>query len=361
MGSLHGTVTLPALPTRSEVETLLRSILPLDATGHQTSYAVMSSVVWVALYTGAIGRARYIRPTMVCWMRDEIAQDQSTITRNRYWSAASRSSRKLREAFPAEVAHDPWYADNTREVIRDDILRYALWSVGAVLRDESVPTTSPQPVWTLESEFAALFQPSLTGAELDPLIRDWQTSHLSEVVYGRLRLVQARHTSLHEIQAVLPSGACRSLGAGLSSQIVKGVVEKLLPLLLQQPRVLAISESRSHILPEDARRLSELGLVLRSDLVLPDIVATDLNDKSLWLIEVVATDGLIDELRRSDLTNWVTGCGWDPAKTKFATAFVSRTAQSFRKNVARLAHNSVVWFLDEPQLLLRLNSIGSAD
>ncbi len=61
---------------------------------------------------------------------------------------AAKSDRTDREAYAtsvlkknAPVTGKRWYADNTRELIRDETLRDGLVSVGAMSRREDLPTT----------------------------------------------------------------------------------------------------------------------------------------------------------------------------------------------------------------------------
>jgi hypothetical protein len=62
-----------------------------------------------------------------------------------------------------QVPGTRWYADNTREPIRDETLRDGLVAVGAVVRREDLPTTSGAPRYALKLDFAALFDPIIEG------------------------------------------------------------------------------------------------------------------------------------------------------------------------------------------------------
>jgi hypothetical protein len=52
---------------------------------------------------------------------------------------------------------------NTRESIRDDTIRTGLAANGVVVEREGLATTSPEPRYALRTNFAALFDPTLTG------------------------------------------------------------------------------------------------------------------------------------------------------------------------------------------------------
>ncbi len=155
----------------------------------------------------------------------------------------------------------------------------------------------------------------------------------------------------------LPGGASRSLAAGGSSLILKGVIEALAPRLLEQPSVLIISESREHVDVIDARLLRRLGIGVDAARLLPDALLFDAGPGSFWLVEAVYTAGAIDEARKAALIEWVSAQNLDPDTCRFLSAFVSRTAQPFRQLVAALAWGTHVWFLDEPQHVMRLEDL----
>jgi hypothetical protein len=73
-----------------------------------------------------------------------------------------------------QVAGKRWYADNTREPIRDETLRDGLMTVGAVHQRQDLPTTSSAPRYFLKTDFAALFDPSLKGIALESAIQNFK-------------------------------------------------------------------------------------------------------------------------------------------------------------------------------------------
>lgn len=72
-----------------------------------------------------------------------------------------------------------WYQDNSRETIRDDVIRETLVPLGAVIVDPNVAITANKPRYVLSGGFAALFDPKLQGAELETAITSWRDSALS--------------------------------------------------------------------------------------------------------------------------------------------------------------------------------------
>jgi hypothetical protein len=110
-------------------------------------------VLYVMLYIGAVeGEDRWLGPKHVYGMSDRQADRKTEIDRLAYganaWKAGYTSRGK------------PWYADTTREPIRDETLRDGLVRVGAAVLRPDVPTTSSYPRYALQREFAGLLQPN---------------------------------------------------------------------------------------------------------------------------------------------------------------------------------------------------------
>jgi hypothetical protein len=61
---------------------------------------------------------------------------------------------------------DRWYKENSRE-LRDKVITKGLLAVGAMLERAGLPVTSSVPRCALAVDFAALFDPSLTGAAFE--------------------------------------------------------------------------------------------------------------------------------------------------------------------------------------------------
>lgn len=91
--------------------------------------------------------------------------------------------------------------------------------------------------------------------------------------------------------------------------------------------------------------------------LLPDALLFDAGPGAFWLVEAVYTAGAIDEARKAALIEWATAQNLDPDACRFLSAFVSRTAQPFRQLVAALAWRTHVWFLDEPEHVMRLEDL----
>ena len=80
-----------------------------------------------------------------------------------------------------------WYADNTREPIRDETLKEGLVQVGAAVVRRGIPTTSSLGRYALQADFTGLFDPDLTGGALEMAIAEWQAANLSGSALARIR------------------------------------------------------------------------------------------------------------------------------------------------------------------------------
>jgi hypothetical protein len=320
-----------------------------------------ASAVFVCLYVGAIENERKVRPSMVLWMCDEAARRTAEDERRHWYEAALRGKRELAELLAGwGLSHRPWYADNTREPLRDETFR-AWGRFGAILRDETVPTTSAKPQWALAAEFAELFDPTLRGTDLTERIDDWQDDHLGAVGRTRIALTRQLAGADERVIVELPGGLKRTLAPGGSSLILKGVIEELAPRLLEQPTVLFISESRQHLDVVDARLLQELGITADVARLLPDALLFDAGKGLFWFVEAVLTDGAIDEGRRSALEEWANDQQIPTDRCRYVTAFVGRTAGPFRRLVSSLAWGTYAWFLDEPDKILHFEDFPEHD
>ena len=320
--------------------------------------ALAAAGVFVCLYVESVGGDNPIRPTMVLWMCDESAARTDPESRRAWYEAARRGKRDLEQLLTRwGIRHRPWYADNTREPLRDETFR-AWATYGAIIRDETVQTTSPRPQWSLAVDFAALFDPDLTGDDLAELVDDWRDDHLGAVGRARVALAEQLAGPGEQVVVQFPRGAgTRTLAPGPSSLILKGVVEQLAPRLLDQPAVVFISESRQHLHVIDERLLERLRLHVEESRLLPDALLFDGATGTFWFVEAVFTDGAIDESRKRDLLIWAGAQAIESERCRFVTAFTGRTAAAFRRHVATLAWGTFAWFLDEPTRILRLDDL----
>ena len=117
---------LPPYVSRERVAERLPLIFP-EGTPNRT-YCIRdlaASTVFAMLYIGAVeGEGRHLGPVHVYRMTEEQAQLADEDDRLHYAGAVLGKKYRSRGA--------RWYADNTREPIRDETLREGLVAIGAV-------------------------------------------------------------------------------------------------------------------------------------------------------------------------------------------------------------------------------------
>lgn len=348
------------MPSVSLIHSRLQEIFPEGT--EQRAYIIRemaAKTVFVCLYTGAIeGADKWIRPNQVCRMTDiqSSALDEES---RETWAEES-----LKPGFtPIDT---PWFADTTREPIRDETIGEGFLPVRAILEKPNMPITSPKPRYCLEDEFAKLFNPDLEDDEFIELAALWRKGHLSKAAMTRQTLMASGAVaSSGAIHVKFPNGETRSLSAGQSSVISKAVIEEFSTRFLKNPHVLWLSESGNKVVARDDKLASKLGLVIDPAKALPDIILVDLghstsgDDMLVVFTEVVASDGPINRQRKSDLTKIAKEAGFEEEHLAFMTAFMDRSTSQFRKAIVEIAWGSYVWLVSEPDQLIDLRD-GSA-
>lgn len=350
-------VALPPYVTRDEIAVRLPLIFA-EGTPNRTycTRELAASTVFAALYIGAVeGAARYLGPVHVYRMTVEQAAKSSDADRSGYPAAV------LRKKSPIEGVR--WYADNTREPIRDETLRDGLVAVGAVIQRDDLPTTSGLPRYALKREFAELFDPGLQGAALAQAIEAYQATHLSKGSYTRLAIIRAGAASSSTgVIVTFPNKETRTLAPGPSSFIAKAVVEVFAKAFLESPAVLWLSESGNKVVLRDDKIANAIGLKIEADKNLPDLIVCDLAPQHplIVFVEVVATDGAVTARRQAALYALTDAAGFDRKHVAFLSAYADRQSPGFKKTVAQLAWGSFAWFASEPEFIVQLRGAAVA-
>jgi hypothetical protein len=308
-----------------------------------------ASTVFAMLYIGAVERSSTrLGPVHVYRMTDLQAQDESEEGRLSYKSNLRKKS--------FEIPGKRWYADNTREPIRDETLREGLVAVGAVMEDREVPTTSGKPRYALKSDLAALFNPALQGSVLESAILKWQEKHLNKGALTRVSLMRLGAVDKEGVMVHFPNGETRTLSYGPSSIISRAVIEVFAISFLERPAVLWLSESSNKVAMQDLRMASTIGLDIKAQKNLPDLILVDLGpaDPLIVFVEVVATDGAVTARRQDALFELTDKGGFKRSQVAFITAYADRESAGFKKTVTGLAWGSFAWFMSEPDKICML-------
>jgi hypothetical protein len=346
---------LPPYAPRELIAQRLPLIFPegIENRGYCTRH-LAASTVFAAIYIGAVeGYEAVLGPVHVYRMTAEQAAMSSDAARLGY-----AKSIRAKRAVPGTR----WYADNTREPIRDETLRDGLVAVGAVIRREDLPTTSGAPRYILKADFAALFDQRLNGQALMDAIAAYQAKHLSPAALARVSIMLAGATaSTSAVPATFPNGITRNLAPGPSSVICKAVVEVFAPRFLEHAAVLWLSESGNKVVVQDNNLAAKLGLNIEAQKNLPDLILADIGgDHPLFLfVEIVATDGAMHERRKEAIYALTDAAGFAREHVAFLSAYSDRASSGYRKTVSQLAWNTFAWFAAEPeQLIVMRDGVG---
>ncbi|WP_285294338.1 BsuBI/PstI family type II restriction endonuclease [Aureimonas altamirensis] len=342
-------MSLPPLLSWGEIHARLPVIFPEGSANRDRSiWEISAKTIFVMIYAGAVeGTGNWIRPDQVTRMTDQQAGQSSDDARLEWAKASIRPSK-------ADVP-GRWYAVNTRESIRDDTIRYALIQNGAVIERPGLSTTSPAGRYALQSDFATLLTPDLDEATFIAKAAAWRAKHLNAGALARIAIVRKGATGGGEYELVtFPNGETRRMTTGPSADISKAVIEVFAPKFLRKPGVIALSESGNKVVARDDELAKAIGLTIPADKSLPDIVLVDLGPSHplLVFVEVVHTDGPVNEARKAALLQISEGAGFPSEHVAFVTAYLDRAGQPFRKTVSSLAWGSYAWFASEPDSLI---------
>lgn len=300
------------------------------------------------LYVGAIeGSGRFLAPKQVYRMTDTQSRRGDIRARLRY------AKESLKPGFSPSGRR--WYADNTREPIRDETLRDGLVALGAVVVRTGLATTSSRPRYALRRSFAALFDPGLLESDFEQAANAWRRANLTPGALARVALTTKGVAPTSEgVLVTFPNGETRRMAAGPSSEIAKSVVEIFAAKFLERPGVVLLSESQAKIIGRDEDLISRLRLRIDPGGNLPDILLVDLEpaEPLLVFVEIVATDGAVTAERKEALLRLATEAGFHRKRVAFVTAYHDRGSAGFKKTVSRLAWGSFAWFVTEPDHLL---------
>lgn len=344
-------MSLPALPSWEDVQERLQVIFPEGTP--QRGYVtrdLAASTVFVALYIGAIdGSGIFLAPKHVYRMSDLQADMTDQASRAEYGVTVMKPG--------GRAPGKQWYADTSREPIRDETLREGLVVLGAAIEKPDLATTSSKPRYALQTGFAALFDPYLTGADLDEAIAAWRAKALTKGALARIAIVRRGGAAGGEhVGVTFPNGHTLRMKPGPSSEITKAVIEVFAPRFLGEPAVLFVSESGNKVLAHHDETARAIGLTIKADKNLPDIILVDLAPEHplLVFVEVVATDGPINARRKQALEELAKEAGFPAKHIAYVTAYLDRSGAPFKKTIDALAWGSFAWFVSEPEGLVEL-------
>jgi BsuBI/PstI restriction endonuclease domain/BsuBI/PstI restriction endonuclease HTH domain len=347
-------MTLPDLISWQEVQRRLKIIFP-EGTAHRAYLTrdQAARTVFVALYIGAVeGFDNWLAPKHVYRMSDKQALKNDQLARATYAAQIMK---------PGKLAPGrQWYRDTTREPIRDETLREGFVAIGAYIEKPGVPTTSNRGRYAMQRAFAELFSPNLKAKPLREAIDKWQAETLSKGALARIAIVRrGAAVGSDHVTVSFPNGETRRMKPGPSSQITKAVIEVFAPCFLGKPAVLFVSESGNKIVARDDELARAIGVIIKADENLPDIILVDLEPRHplMVFVEAVATDGPINLRRKAALERLASDAGFPAEHVALVTAYHDRSSPPFKKTVDALAWGSYAWCASEPDGLIELSAM----
>jgi hypothetical protein len=338
---------LHPVPSYAAVRERLPIIFPEGMDGHNyLTRKVAVRTIFAMLYVGAVeGTGRWLRPNQVARMTDAQAELRSDAARLDWITASFKK---------ADSIIGRWYADNTREPIRDETLRNSLQPVGAVVERSELAKNDASPRWALAADFAGLF--TCDEEEFPGLVERWRERHLTPAARARVAMLQEGvvQGGAEGVLVTFPGGRSRMLSPGTSSRIAKAVIEQFAHRFLDTPGVLWVSESSRKDEAADLKLAARVKLPITPNELLPDIILVDLGGEEFRFVfvEVVSSDGPITEDRRARFVEMLSSGGHNPKTAAFVTSFLDRASGTYRKLASTFAWNSFVWFASEPDKLI---------
>jgi len=346
------------LPRLNQTLERLQLVFPRAAFDTVLSNPLAAAAVNAMLYVGSIvpadgplpQDANWTRPSMCLWLSDPVYARTDAASRQAWRTAALGGKRRV-EKLEATwgITFRPRYSDNTRETLRDET--FPAWAKhGAVRMRPGVKTTSSQGRWALSDAFADLFDPGLGDEVLVERIEAWRERHMTPGARLKALTALQRDQRSHAVTVRLPDGLERKLEPGEASQILKGVIEMWVPSRLRDPVVLTISEPGQKLYVGDSALIERLEIAIDVGRLLPDALVVDIGVAApvFWIVEIVATDGPVDEDRKQALLRWARAQRIPEGRCQFLTAFSSRNAGPARRRLKDLAAGTFAWFADEP-------------
>jgi len=170
-----------------------------------------------------------------------------------------------------------------------------------------------------------------------------QTVKTLEKRYGKER-------EMRRIPVALSNGGDIKHLPGRQNVLVKKVLADFCSLYTPAGRVLCVSGTKEKWAYLDSDAFAELGLTLEEHEKMPDIVAHDLENNRLFLIEAVGSHGPVSPKRRQELKELFAGF---KAGVVYVTAFLDR--RTMMKYLDVIAWETVVWIAESPTHLIHFN------
>jgi hypothetical protein len=167
---------------------------------------------------------------------------------------------------------------------------------------------------------------------------------------GSLEDRMERRRKQRKVPVQLPSGKKLKLSFGPHNELQKAIIEEFLPRYAQAAEVLYLGDTAKKIMLLEKEKLEELGFFELAHDAMPDVVAYDVVDNWLYLIEAVNTSNPISKLRHLMLERMTRNC---TAPRVYVSVFKDR--KSFTKWLAVISWETEVWLAESPDHLIHFD------
>jgi hypothetical protein len=261
---------------------------------------------------------------------------------------------------PPSAGGGAWYADNSREGVRDEGLRQGLVPLNATIVNPAIQPTSSKGRYALTKDFASLLDPALTGDALTDAAEKWGKVYLSPAALARAAYNQGTGSSSVEIHH--PQGGSIMLPGGESAEMTKAAVEVFARKFLTQPATVWISDSKVKIF-DNEKMVKLLDLKIDVARLLPDVILVDLEPAGragkllIIFVEIVFTAGPVDANRKAQILQMMAQSKhrYTAADAAFVTVYKDRSAAPAGRAPRELAWGSFAWFVSEPDNLVQFH------
>ncbi len=216
-----------------------------------------------------------------------------------------------------------------------------LWEIGAIEKVYFDSTTqqfvhghpvpkSPNNAYRLAPSFVQILA----------MNDDWEAALKEWISEDRKRI----RLSLQADMAQLTAGEIGSK----HQELIEQCVSIFSPLFLPGFRVLYVDDSDGDRIPDDDKaKLADAGIHLGLSDAMPDVLLCKDDEKHLWVVEAVTSDGEVDHHKVDQLTNLATRSGY--SAISFTTAYPSwKTAAARQVKHKNIAPGTYIWIAEDP-------------
>ena len=237
------------------------------------------------------------------------------------------------------------YKPNTRETIRRFTLHQFI--MAGIIEENADqpyrPTNSPK--WNYRVTNAALEVFRGRGMVSFPTaVEQFLEQH---VPYASLA---EERRNMPKTPVMLPDGAMLALSPGGQSELIRSMIEEMLPRFAPGCQVVYVDDTNHQMGALDADFMRNLGILLKTHDKAPDVIAWDSKREWLFLMEAASSHGPVDVTRKTELHNLFAN-QWD--KVVLVSCFPDR--KTMQKYLAQLAWETEAWCADSPDHMLHLN------